>query len=247
MTSAGLASAGLASAGLARGGLRRRCGDGAGILAVGQKHGDRGVDRDIVGAFRDHDLAEPSLVDGLDFHGRLVGLDLGDDIAGLAPCHLRSSAIWRACPSPWSATARASGYWRRHVRLVLSVLGPLSDRARLWRRRRRPRRSARPASRDWPHRASARPCRRRGSPAHRASRRHGSSAAPRSPSRPSRRGQPSSTVTQRLVFLTLSTMVAMSIGRSVRRSIDLGLDAVLRQLVGGAQRIGHARCRRRRW
>ena len=63
-------------------GLRRRCGDGARVLAVGQNHGDRGIDRDIVGAFRDHDLAEPPLVDGFDLHGGLVGLDLGDDIAG---------------------------------------------------------------------------------------------------------------------------------------------------------------------
>jgi hypothetical protein len=29
------------------------------------------------------DLAERALVDGLDLHRRLVGLDLGDDVAGL--------------------------------------------------------------------------------------------------------------------------------------------------------------------
>ena len=32
---------------------------------------------------RDQDLAERALVDRLDLHGRLVGLDLGDDVAGL--------------------------------------------------------------------------------------------------------------------------------------------------------------------
>ncbi len=54
-----------------------------GVLAFGQDHGDRRVDRDVVGAFRHQDLAERAFVDRLDLHGRLVGLDLGDDVAGL--------------------------------------------------------------------------------------------------------------------------------------------------------------------
>ena len=53
------------------------------VLAVRQDHRDRRVDRDVGGAFGDQDLAERALVDRLDLHGRLVGLDLGDDVAGL--------------------------------------------------------------------------------------------------------------------------------------------------------------------
>ena len=43
--------------------------------------GDRGVDGDAFGAFFDQDLAEDAFVDGFDFHGGFVGLDLGDDVA----------------------------------------------------------------------------------------------------------------------------------------------------------------------
>ena len=53
------------------------------VLALAQDHRDRRVDRDVGGAFRDQDLAERALVDRLDLHGRLVGLDLGDHVAGL--------------------------------------------------------------------------------------------------------------------------------------------------------------------
>ena len=53
------------------------------VLALGEDHGDRRIDRDIVGAFRHQNFAERAVVDRLDLHGRLVGLDLGDDIAGL--------------------------------------------------------------------------------------------------------------------------------------------------------------------
>ena len=67
---------------------------------------DELVDRHILRAFRHHDLGEHAFVDGLDFHGRLVGLDLGDHVAGLDG-RPPSSAIWRDCPSPWWATARA--------------------------------------------------------------------------------------------------------------------------------------------
>jgi hypothetical protein len=76
-------------------GLRRRrgfsslllCGRSARLdirsaLAVVQDHGDRGVHRHIGGAFRHQDLAERAFVDRLDLHGGLVGLDLGDHVAG---------------------------------------------------------------------------------------------------------------------------------------------------------------------
>ena len=47
------------------------------------RSGDRRVDLDVLGAFRDQDLAQRALVHRLEFHRRLVGLDLGDDVAGL--------------------------------------------------------------------------------------------------------------------------------------------------------------------
>jgi hypothetical protein len=56
---------------------------GLGALALLQEHGDRRVDLHALGAGGDQDLAERALIDGLDFHRRLVGLDLGDDVAGL--------------------------------------------------------------------------------------------------------------------------------------------------------------------
>ncbi len=70
--------------GLARCLARRRLAvlEGGGVLALGQDHRDRRVDRDVVGAFRHQDLAERALVDRLHLHGGLVGLDLGDDVAG---------------------------------------------------------------------------------------------------------------------------------------------------------------------
>ena len=75
-------------------GLRRRRGFGGfllfrrrrylaeigGTLAIGQDGRDRRVDRDVGGAFRDQDLAQRALIGRLDFHRRLVGFDLGDDI-----------------------------------------------------------------------------------------------------------------------------------------------------------------------
>ena len=53
----------------------------AGILALAGQHGDQRVDLDAFGAGRNDDLGDRALVDGLDFHRRLVGLDLGDHVA----------------------------------------------------------------------------------------------------------------------------------------------------------------------
>ena len=53
------------------------------VLAFLRHHGDELIDGDVVGAFRHHDLGHDAVIDGLVFHGRLVGLDLGDHIAGL--------------------------------------------------------------------------------------------------------------------------------------------------------------------
>ena len=61
----------------------RRGIDTADILAVFGQHGDDGVDLHALGAFLDQDFRERALIDGLDFHRGLVGLDLGDDIAAL--------------------------------------------------------------------------------------------------------------------------------------------------------------------
>ena len=72
-------------------GARRRSGGAAGgrsrdalrILALAGDQRDELVHRHVGRAFRHHDLGEDAFVDGLDFHGRLVGLDLGDHVAGL--------------------------------------------------------------------------------------------------------------------------------------------------------------------
>ena len=53
------------------------------ILAVDAEDGDRGVDLDVLRAFRDEKPCHGALVDRLDLHRRLVGLDLGDHVAGL--------------------------------------------------------------------------------------------------------------------------------------------------------------------
>ena len=81
---------------------------GARVLAVAQQHGDRRVDRHALGAGRDQDLAERALVDRLDLHGRLVGLDLGDHVAGPDRVALALEPLARGCPRSWSATAPAS-------------------------------------------------------------------------------------------------------------------------------------------
>ena len=53
------------------------------ILAVAGEHRDHIVDRNVLRAFGHQDLRDRALVDRLDFHGRLVGLDLRDHVAGL--------------------------------------------------------------------------------------------------------------------------------------------------------------------
>jgi hypothetical protein len=52
------------------------------ILALAGEHGDHLVDRHIGGAFGHEDLRQCAFVDRLDLHRGLVGLDLGDHIAG---------------------------------------------------------------------------------------------------------------------------------------------------------------------
>jgi hypothetical protein len=41
------------------------------------------VDRHVGGPFRHHDLCQHPFVRRLDLHGRFIGLNLGDDVAGL--------------------------------------------------------------------------------------------------------------------------------------------------------------------
>ena len=51
--------------------------------SLGVDDGDRRVDLYVLGAGGNEDLGKLALVDRLDLHRRLVGLDLGDDVAGL--------------------------------------------------------------------------------------------------------------------------------------------------------------------
>src|SRR6185437_6290090 len=65
--------------------LRRLAGAGQRfrVLALLEQQGDDRVHLDALRALGNDDLAERALVDRLDLHRRLVGLDLGQDIAGL--------------------------------------------------------------------------------------------------------------------------------------------------------------------
>ncbi len=63
--------------------LRRATRRSLHVLALARQHRDHGVDCDILRAFRHHDLGQRAFVDRLVFHRRLVGLDLGDDVARL--------------------------------------------------------------------------------------------------------------------------------------------------------------------
>src|SRR5579864_127921 len=70
-------------AGLLLNALPRAGSGGLHVLAFLRHYGDELVDRHVIGAFRHHDLGHDAVIDGFVFHGRLVGLDLGDDVAGL--------------------------------------------------------------------------------------------------------------------------------------------------------------------
>jgi len=64
-------------------GFRRRHGRRLHILAFLRQHGDELIDRHVIGALRHDDLGQRAVLDGFVFHRRLVGLDLGDHVAGL--------------------------------------------------------------------------------------------------------------------------------------------------------------------
>jgi hypothetical protein len=53
------------------------------VLALAENQRDRRIDGDVLGALRNEDAAERALVDRLDLHGRLVGLDLRENVARL--------------------------------------------------------------------------------------------------------------------------------------------------------------------
>ena len=119
------------------------------VLAFAGQHRDHRIDRHVLGAFRNDDLGERALVDRLDFHRRLVGLDLGDHVAGLDLVALFLEPLGKIA-------LLHRGRQRRHE--DVGRHGPTGNR-RPWRPRPLRRPTAAPASRDWPHRASARPCR----------------------------------------------------------------------------------------
>ena len=70
-------------------GIARRCriafapalGGLGDVFTLGRQNRDHGIDLHALGACRHDDLGENAFVDRLDLHRRLVGLDLGDDVA----------------------------------------------------------------------------------------------------------------------------------------------------------------------
>ena len=60
--------------------------------------------------FRHQELADDAVVDGFEFHRRLVGLDLGQDIAGADGIALRHQPFDQIALLHRRATARASGF-----------------------------------------------------------------------------------------------------------------------------------------
>src|SRR6516162_1673320 len=82
--SLGLAAGGGAGAGRAEAATPVEAGGGRlDVLPLLRQHGDERLDRHVLRALRHHDLGERALVDRLVFHRCLVGLDLGDHVAGL--------------------------------------------------------------------------------------------------------------------------------------------------------------------
>ncbi len=140
------------------------------VLAFAQQQPDHRVDLHPFGALGNDDLAERSLVGGLDLHRRLVGLDLGDHVAradfvALLLVPLGEVALGHG--------GRKGGHQDldRHVPCLWPGCGTVSRGSRrTWRRRPPCRARAAPASPDWRRRAAARPRRRHGPPARRASR-----------------------------------------------------------------------------
>ena len=56
-------------------------GQRAAVLTFLEQNGDGRIDGDLLRALGDQNLAQHAFVDGFDLHRRLVGLDLGDDVA----------------------------------------------------------------------------------------------------------------------------------------------------------------------
>jgi hypothetical protein len=82
------------------------------ILAGDQRDGR--VDLDVLGAGGNEDLLEPALIDRLDLHRRLVGLDLGDDVAGLDLLALVDEPL-RECPLLHGGRQRRHEHLCRHL------------------------------------------------------------------------------------------------------------------------------------
>ena len=141
------------------------------------------------------------------------------------------------------------GRQRRHQDVgSASVALPLSDTDGLDGGDDVRRAAAAPASRDWRHRASARPCPcTRTGGASSQSKACSITCAAISAPMPAK-GQPSSTRDEAVGLLApLATMVSMSSGRSVRRSITSAAMPSLGQRLGRFQRHADHDARRRRW
>ena len=81
------------------------------VLAFRRDHADNVVHRHIGRAVRHHDLGERALIDRLDLHRGLVGLDLGDDVARLDGVTLLLEPAREIALLHGGETEPASGCW----------------------------------------------------------------------------------------------------------------------------------------
>ena len=77
-----------------------------GVFSIAGDDADDVIDRHVLCAFGDDDLGEHALVDGLDLHRRLIGLDLGQHVARLDRIALFLSHLARL---PFSIVGERAG------------------------------------------------------------------------------------------------------------------------------------------
>ena len=221
-------SAAAAAFGAAAGAAR---GLGTSVSPSSSRIGDDGIDLHALGAFGHDDLADLALVDRLDLHGRLVGLDLADHLAGLdgvADLDVPLGELALGHGGRQRGHQDIDRHGLAPASAIADFAGGLDDVVRP---------AAAPSSRGSPRRAAARrgPCTRL-TGASSQSKAWSIICAASSEPMPAN-GQPSSTETSRLVFLTELTM-RLGVERAQAAQVDhLGLDALLGELLGRLQRL----------